>query len=179
MNKSQQLLETLQQRFESNMNRHNDINWREVQTKLEASPEKLASLEQMELSGGEPDVIGYDRETSQFIFCDCSAESPAGRRNLCYDNTALDKRKENKPVGSAAGMAKSMGVQLLTEDEYRELQKLGTFDAKTSSWIATPSEIRALGGALFCDRRYNHVFTYHNGAESYYSGRGFRALLKV
>ena len=173
------IIEILQERFESNMNRHEGIVWHDVQAKLEANPEKLQSLEQMEASGGEPDVIGYNEQTSQFIFCDCSPESPIGRRNLCYDNAALEARKEHKPTGSAVSMAESMGVQLLTEDEYRGLQKFGTFDTKTSSWVSTPSEVRMLGGALFCDRRYNRVFTYHNGADSYYSARGFRCILKV
>jgi len=173
------IIEILQQRFESNMSRHAGINWHDVQVKLETNPEKLAALEQMETSGGEPDVIGYDHQVSQFIFCDCSPESPIGRRNLCYDNAALEARKEHKPTGSAVQMAEAMGVQLMNEAEYRELQKLGTFDTKTSSWVATPNEVRILGGALFCDRRYNRVFTYHNGADSYYSARGFRCILKV
>ena len=179
MEASTSLLEILQKRFEQNMNRHQGINWSDVQAKLAANPEKLLVLEQMEASGGEPDIIGYDKEAAAYIFCDCAPESPLGRRNLCYDNAALAARKEHKPAGSALGMAEAMGVQLLTEAEYRKLQDLGSFDTKTSSWVATPAEIRALGGALFCDRRYNHVFIYHNGAESYYGGRGFRTLLKV
>jgi hypothetical protein len=150
-----------------------------VQTKLEAHPEKIWSLNEMEQSGGEPDVVGYDKKANEFIFYDCSVESPAGRRSLCYDPEALRSRKENKPKDSAVGMADAMGVEILTEDQYRELQMLGNFDTKTSSWVKTPLAIRELGGALFCDCRYNHVFVYHNGAESYYAARGFRAMLRV
>jgi hypothetical protein len=173
------LLNLLKERFEKNMNRHQGINWNDVQAKLEANPDKLEVLAKMEATGGEPDVIGYDNGASQYIFCDCSEQSPAGRRNLCYDNEALEGRKENKPKGSVLGAAAEMGIQLLNEEEYDGLQKIGNFDTKTSSWIATPDKIRQLGGAMFCDRRYDHVFTYHNGAESYYSNRGFRGLLKV
>jgi len=173
------LRKILQARFEQNMNRHEGLDWSAVQAKLEEKPEKWGALGQMEATGGEPDVIGYDSETGEYLFCDCAPESPIDRRSLCYDDAALDGRKENKPKDSAVHMAETMGVRLLTEAEYRTLQTLGKFDAKTSSWIATPAEIRLLGGALFCDRRYDHVFTYHNGAESYYSGRGFRALLRV
>jgi hypothetical protein len=169
----------LEARFVKNMRRHTGIDWRSVQAKLEASPEKLQALYEMECTGGEPDVIGYDEKTGEFIFCDCSPESPAGRRSTCYDREALDSRKENKPGGSAIEMASSMGVEILTEQQYRELQELGEFDRKTSSWVKTPTKIRDLGGALFCDRRYDHVFTYHNGAESYYAARGFRGRLKV
>lgn len=173
------LLGILKARFEKNMNRHEDVKWEQVQEKLEASDSKLWSLNEMEKTGGEPDVIGYDDETGEFIFYDCSAESPVGRRSVCYDNEALESRKENKPKGSALGMAADMGIEILTEEQYRELQKLGEFDKKTSSWIMTPENIRRLGGALFCDRRYDTVFVYHNGAESYYSSRGFRGLLRV
>ena len=173
------LIKLLQERFAKNMHRHVGINWPDVQAKLAANPEKLLILKQMEATGGEPDVIGYDEQAAVYIFCDCSAESPAGRRNLCYDDAALAARKEHQPGGSVLGMAEAMGVQLLTEAEYRALQELGSFDTKTSSWVVTPPAIRALGGALFCDRRYNHVFTYHNGAESYYGSRGFRGLLKA
>jgi hypothetical protein len=169
----------LEARFAKNMRRHAGIDWRSVQAKLEASPEKLQALSEMERTGGEPDVIGYDDETGEFIFCDCSPESPAGRRSTCYDREALDSRKENKPGGSAVEMASSMGIELLTEQQYRALQELGEFDRKTSSWVKTPAKIRDLGGALFCDRRYDHVFTYHNGADSYYAARGFRGRLKV
>ena len=173
------LLNLLQERFEQNMTRHAGIVWLDVQQKLEANPEKMEALRQMEDSGGEPDVIGYDSQSSTYLFCDCSPESPAGRRSLCYDNAALEARKEHKPKDSAVHMAASMGARLLTETEYRNLQALGAFDLKTSSWIATPDEIRSRGGALFCDRRYDHVFTYHNGADSYYGSRGFRCLLDV
>jgi len=175
----EQLRQVLQERFEKNMSRHEGLTWTAVQAKLEASPQKWEALGQMEVSGGEPDVIAYDSESGEYLFCDCAPESPVGRRSLCYDNAALEGRKENKPQDSAVHMAEVMGVELLTEAAYRRLQELGSFDAKTSSWIATPDDIRALGGALFCDRRYGHVFTYHNGAESYYGGRGFRALLRV
>ena len=175
----EELLKTLQTRFEKNMNRHEGLEWAKVQAKLEANAEKLWSLSEMERTGGEPDVVGQDKKTSEYIFYDCSAESPKDRRSLCYDREALDARKENKPKGSALDMATAMGVELLTEEQYRELQKLGNFDMKTSSWVKTPSAIRKLGGALFCDRRYNTVFVYHNGAESYYAARGFRGSLRV
>lgn len=173
------LLRLLKNRFESNMHRHGGVAWETVLTRLEASSTALKTLGEMGATGGEPDVIGQDQATGRFIFCDCSAESPLGRRSLCYDDEALNARKENKPSGSATGMAVAMGVELLTEGQYRELQELGEFDAKTSSWIATPHDIRSLGGALFCDRRYGKVFTYHNGAQSYYAARGFRCLLRV
>jgi hypothetical protein len=176
---SEGLLRTLKARFENNRNRHGGFEWAKVQAKLVANPEKLWSLNEMEKSGGEPDVVGYDSETGEYIFYDCSAESPKGRRNICYDREALDKRKEFKPKDSAMDMAKAMGIEILTEGQYRELQKLGSFDTKTSSWLKTPSEIRRLGGAIFADRRYDHLFVYHNGAESYYGGRGFRGALKV
>jgi len=174
-----QLLAVLKSRFEKNPNRHKGVEWPRVQAKLEAGPEKLWSLSEMQRTGGEPDVVGRDQKTGEHIFYDCSADSPKGRRSLCYDREALDSRKEHKPKDSATDMAAAMGVELLTEEQYRELQKLGEFDTKTSSWIKTPSNIRKLGGALFCDRRFNTVFTYHNGAESYYAARGFRASLKV
>jgi hypothetical protein len=174
-----ELLATLKARFEKNVNRHQGLAWAQVHARLDANAGKLWSLAEMERTGGEPDVVGHDRKTGEVMFCDCSAESPQGRRSLCYDREALDARKENKPKGNAVEMASAMGVQLLTEEQYRELQKLGSFDTKTSSWVNTPGEIRALGGALFCDRRYNQVFVYHNGAESYYAARGFRASLKV
>jgi hypothetical protein len=174
-----ELLQALKARFEKNMHRHRGIAWPEVQARLEASPAGLKSLRAMEDTGGEPDVIGQDKKTGQLAFCDCSAETPAGRRSLCYDREALDARKENKPQGSALDMAASMGVDLLTEEQYRHLQTLGEFDTKTSSWIQTPPDVRALGGALFCDRRYGKVFVYHNGAQSYYAARGFRGLLSV
>jgi len=173
------LLEILKIRFEKNTNRHENLNWAHVQSKLENSPEKLWSLNEMEKTGGEPDVVGYDKTSDEFLFYDCSAESPAGRRSFCYDQEALDKRKEHKPKDSAMNVAKAMKIELLTEEEYRELQQLGSFDLKTSSWVQTPSEIRKLGGALFCDRRYNTVFLYHNGADSYYAARGFRGSLRV
>jgi hypothetical protein len=175
----QELLGTLKARFEKNIIRHKGIVWPEVQAKLEANPDKLSSLNEMESTGGEPDVVGHDKKSGEYIFYDCSAESPSGRRSLCYDREALDSRKENKPKGSASDMAATIGIELLNEEQYRDLQKLGNFDTKTSSWVKTPSEIRKLGGAIFCDRRYNTVFTYHNGAESYYAARGFRGLLKV
>ena len=175
----EELLKTLQTRFEKNMNRHEGLEWAKVQAKLEANAEKLWSLSEMERTGGEPDVVGQNKKTSEYIFYDCSAESPKDRRSLCYDREALDARKENKPKGSALDMATAMGVELLTEEQYRELQKLGNFDMKTSSWVKTSSAIRELGGALFCDRRYNTVFVYHNGAESYYAARGFRGSLRV
>ncbi len=174
-----ELLATLKVRFDKNKSRHADIEWSNVQAKLEANTDKLWSLSEMERSGGEPDVIGFDKKTSEYIFCDCAAESPIGRRSFCYDAEALESRKENKPAHSAIGAAMEMGIELLSEAQYRELQQLGKFDLKTSSWIKTPDNIRKLGGALFCDRRYNTVFTYHNGAESYYAARGFRGMLRV
>jgi len=161
------------------MSRHKGLDWTEVQAKLEAIPEKLRSLHEMEQTGGEPDVVAYDQKTGEYVFCDCSAESPKGRRSLCYDREALEARKEHKPENSAVAMAAAMGIELLAEEQYRELQKLGNFDSKTSSWVKTPSNIRKLGGALFCDRRYDAVFVYHNGAESYYAARGFRGSLRV
>jgi hypothetical protein len=161
------------------MNRHRGLEWTKVQARLEANPEKLRSLHEMESTGGDPDVVGHDKKTGEYIFYDCSAESPKGRRSLCYDREALDSRKENKPKGDALDLAGAIGVELLTEEQYRELQTLGEFDAKTSSWVKTPSAIRKLGGALFCDRRFNTVFVYHNGAESYYAARGFRGSLSV
>lgn len=173
------LLKILETRFGKNKDRHPNLEWDAVQSKLEACPEKLWSLQEMEVSEGEPDVIGYDKKTGEYIFCDCSAESPKGRRSWCYDRAALDARKENKPKNNALDAAAAMGVEILTEDQYRALQQLGEFDTKTSSWIRTPADIRKLGGALFCDRRYNTVFVYHNGAESYYAARGFRGLLMV
>jgi hypothetical protein len=177
--KRDKILEVSRARFEKNMKRHKDIQWEKVRERLEGNPDKLWSLNEMESTGGEPDVIGLDKKTQEYIICDCAPESPAGRRSLCYDREALDSRKENKPGGSAMEMASSMGIEVLTEEQYRELQGLGEFDRKTSSWVITPVAIRRLGGALFCDRRYDHVFTYHNGAESYYSARGFRGRLKV
>jgi Protein of unknown function (DUF4256) len=174
-----QLLRLLKSRFEAHVHRHPGLAWEPIQARLEASPAALKSLRDMEASGGEPDVIGHDEAMGQYLFCDCCAESPPGRRSLCYDNQALDSRKENKPLGSAAEAAAAMGISLLTEQQYRELQKLGEFDTKTSSWVATPDGVRALGGALFCDRRYGQVFVYHNGAQSYYAARGFRGLLRV
>ncbi|MFC0349906.1 DUF4256 domain-containing protein [Undibacterium danionis] len=174
-----ELLAILKQRFEKNMQRHEGIAWSEVEVKLSAHSQKLLALNDMERTGGEPDVVGFDEATGEYIFCDCSPESPDGRRSICYDRKALDARKEHKPVDSALDMAAMMGVTLLDEEQYRALQKLGEFDKKTSSWIQTPTAMRELGGALFCDRRYDQVFTYHNGAQSYYSGRGFRAYLKV
>ncbi|HHW22008.1 MAG TPA: DUF4256 domain-containing protein [Clostridiaceae bacterium] len=173
------ILAILKARFEKNMNRHEGIEWEKIQNKLEADEVKLWSLNEMEKTGGEPDVIGYDGETDEYIFFDCSPESPAGRRSICYDREALESRKEHKPKASAMGMAEEMGIEILTEEQYRELQRLGIFDTKTSSWIKTPDRIRKLGGALFCDRRYDTVFVYHNGAESYYSSRGFRGSLRV
>jgi Protein of unknown function (DUF4256) len=175
----QELLTTLKARFEKNMPRHKGLEWANVQTKLEANPEKLWSLSEMERTEGEPDVVGYDKKTGEFIFYDCSAESPKGRRSICYDHEALEARKENKPKDSAVKMATDMGIELLSEAQYRELQQLGNFDLKTSSWVKTPAEIRKLGGALFCDRRYNQVFLYHNGADSYYAARAFRGWLRV
>lgn len=173
------LLRSLRDRFESNTHRHQGVAWGRVLAKLEATPSALVSLGAMDASGGEPDVIDHDSASGQLIFCDCSAESPPGRRSLCYDREALNARKENQPAGSAVEMAAAMGVELLTEDQYRALQQFGEFDTKTSSWIATPQDVRSLGGALFCDRRYGKVFTYHNGAQSYYAARGFRGLLRV
>lgn len=175
----EELFRTLKARFEKNMNRHKSIEWAKVQAKLEANPEKLWSLYEMERTGGEPDVVGFAKETGEYIFYDCSAESPKGRRSVCYDREAQESRKEHKPENNAVDMAAAMGIELLTEEEYRELQKLGNFDAKTSSWIKTPSEIRNLGGAVFADFRYNTVFIYHNGAESYYGARAFRGSLKI
>jgi len=174
-----ELLITLRKRFEKNINRHKGIEWSKVEAKLEADAEKLWSLNEMEKTGGEPDVVGLDKKTGEFIFYDCSVESPAGRRNVCFDREGLESRKEHRPENTAVDMAHNMGIQLLTEEQYRELQKLGKFDLKTSSWVQTPAEIRELGGALFCDRRYDHVFVYHNGAQSYYGARGFRGVLKV
>ncbi len=174
-----ELLGALKGRFEKNMFRHKGLAWAEVQAKLEANSEKLWSLNEMERTGGEPDVVGHDKKTGDYIFYDCSLESPKGRRSICYDGEALESRKENKPKDNATGMAAAMGLELLTEQQYRELQKLGNFDTKTSSWVKTPSDIRKLGGALFCDRRFNTVFLYHNGAESYYAARGFRGWLRV
>lgn len=173
------MLNTLKARFEDNMNRHKGLVWTQVQAKLEANPVKLWSLNEMERTGGEPDVIGFDKKSGEYIFCDCSAESPKGRRSLCYDRAALEARKENKPAGNTIDMAAAIGIEILAEEQYRDLQKLGEFDTKTSSWIETPPEIRKLGGALFCDRRYNNVFVYHNGADSYYGSRAFRGLLRV
>ena len=175
----EELLSALKARFEKNMNRHKDLEWAQVQAKLEANAEKLWSLNEMERTGGEPDVVGHDKKTGEYIFFDCSAESPKGRRSVCYDREALESRKEHKPANNAMDMAAAMGVELLTEEQYRELQKFGEFDTKTSSWVKTPSAIRKLGGALFCDRRYDKVFVYHNGAESYYAARGFRGGLRV
>jgi Protein of unknown function (DUF4256) len=173
------LLHALRTRFDKNPLRHKGVVWDQVQAKLQDDAKALKALTAMEESGGEPDVIGYDKDAGQYVFCDCAAESPAGRRSLCYDLRALNQRKENKPKGSAVEAAATLGIELLTEEQYRDLQQLGEFDTKTSSWVATPDDIRALGGALFCDRRYGKVFTYHNGAESYYAARGFRGLLRV
>src|SRR5438094_9717699 len=174
-----ELLGALKARFEKNMNRHKGLEWAKVQAKLEADTGKPWSLNEMERTGGEPDVVGFDKKTDEYIFYDCSAESPKGRRSLCYDGEALESRKEHKPENSAVDMAAAMGVELLSEEQYRELQELGKFDTKTSSWVQTPSQIRKLGGALFCDRRYDTVFVYHNGAESYYAARAFRGSLRV
>jgi hypothetical protein len=173
------LLQRLRERFEENMRRHKGLAWEKVLARLEGSSAALKSLGEMEASGGEPDVIGRDKASGRFLFCDCSPESPAGRRSLCFDREALESRKENRPEGSAVEAAAAMGIELLSEEQYRELQPLGEFDVKTSSWIATPADVRALGGALFCDRRYGKVFVYHNGAQSYYAARGFRGLLRV
>jgi hypothetical protein len=175
----EKLLSELKARFEKNMNRHKGLEWAKVRAKLEAHPEKLWSLNEMETTGGEPDVVGLDKKTGDYIFFDCSAESPKGRRSVCYDRAALESRKEHKPKNSATGMAAAMGIDLLTEEQYRDLQRLGDFDTKTSSWVETPANIRKLGGAIFCDRRYDTVFLYHNGAESYYAARGFRGSLRV
>jgi len=175
----EELLRTLKARFEKNMNRHKGLEWAKVQAKLEANAEKLWSLNEMETTGGEPDVVGYDKKTGEYSFYDCSAESPKGRRSVCYDREGLESRKEHKPENSAIDMAAAMGIELLTEEQYRELQNLGNLDTRTSSWVKTPSDIRKLGGALFCDRRYGNVFLYHNGAQSYYSARGFRGSLRV
>lgn len=177
--RQKELIITLKARFEENTARHKGIDWAQVQARLEANPEKLWSLSEMEATGGEPDVAGFDKATGEYIFYDCAAESPKARRSICYDHEALEARKEHKPSDSAVQMAAEMGIALLTEAQYQELQRLGKFDTKTSSWVATPPEIRKLGGALFCDRRYDTVFTYHNGAESYYAARGFRGLLRV
>jgi hypothetical protein len=174
-----ELLKTLEERFEENMNRHQGLSWEKVLARLEANPEKMWSLFEMERTEGEPDVVRHDKKTGELIFVDCSAESPKGRRSICYDREALESRKEHKPAHSAQGMAAEMGVELLSEEQYRELQKLGEFDLKTSSWVQTPAAIRKLGGAIFCDRRYDTVFMYHNGAESYYGARGFRGSLRV
>ena len=175
----EELLKTLKERFEKNMKRHKSLDWAKVQARLETQPAKLWSLHEMERTGGEPDVVGQDKRTGEFLFYDCSEESPKGRRSLCYDSEALESRKEFKPKNSALGMAADMGIEILTEDQYREIQKFEKFDLKTSSWVKTPAAIRKLGGALFCDRRYDTVFVYHNGAESYYAARGFRGLLHV
>jgi len=175
----EKLLKLLKTRFEKHMNRHKGLEWTKVQAKLEASPEKLWSLNEMENTGGEPDVVDYDKKTGEYIFYDCSAESPKGRRSLCYDCDALEARKEFKPEDNAIDMAVAIGIELLTEEQYRQLQQLGNFDTKTSSWVKTPAEIRKHGGAIFCDRRYDHVFMYHNGASSYYAARGFRGALRV
>lgn len=175
----EELLNTLKARFEKNMNRHPGLEWAKVQARLEANTEKLWSLSEMERTGGEPDVVGHDKKTGEYIFCDCSAESPKGRRSVCYDREGLESRKENKPENNAIDMAAAIGIELLTEEQYRELQKVGEFDTKTSSWVKTPSDIRKLGGALFADRRYGKVFVYHNSAPSYYAARAFRGLLRV
>lgn len=175
----EELLGTLKARFEKHRSRHKNLEWAKLEAKLEANPGKLWPLHEMERTGGEPDVAGYDKKTGEYIFYDCSAESPKGRRSVCYDREALESRKEHKPANNAVDMAASLGIELLTEEQYRELQKLGEFDMKTSSWVKTPPEIRKLGGAIFCDRRYDTVFVYHNGAESYYAARGFRGSLRV
>lgn len=175
----EKLLEILKTRFEKNMNRHNGLEWEKVQAKLETNTEKLWSLYEMERTGGEPDVVVFDKETGEFIFYDCSPESPKGRRSVCYDREALESRKNHKPQNNAIDMARDMGIEILSEEQYRELQKLGHFDTKTSSWVKTPENIRKLGGAIFCDRRYDTVFVYHNGADSYYASRGFRGSLRV
>jgi hypothetical protein len=177
--KCEELLLVIRARFEKNTSRHKDLKWADVEARLEANTKKLWSLNQMEKTGGEPDVVGHDKKTGEYIFYDCSAESPKGRRSFCYDHEALESRKEHKPENSAVQMATDTGIELLTEEQYRELQTLGRFDLKTSSWVKTPSNIRKLGGAVFCDRRYDHVFLYHNGAESYYAARGFRGSLRI
>jgi len=179
LDQCEDLLNTLKVRFDKNMNRHEGVRWANVQTKLEADVDKLWSINEMEVTGGEPDVVGFDNNKNEYVFCDCSAESPKGRRNVCYDRAALDSRKKFKPQNNAVDMAAAMGIEILTVDQYWELQKLGKFDTKTSSWVKTPDNIRKLGGALFCDRRYDTVFVYHNGAESYYSARGFRGLITI
>lgn len=178
-NEAKEILKTLKSRFEKNMQRHKGISWEKVEAKLIKQASKLWSLEQMDITGGEPDVIAYDKKTDEYVFCDCSAESPAGRRSVCYDQDALNSRKEHKPKNSALNMATEMGIEILSVDDFKELQKLGKFDTKTSSWVKTPADIRKLGGAIFCDYRYETVFVYHNGAESYYAARGFRGLLRV
>ncbi|MFD1452447.1 DUF4256 domain-containing protein [Oceanobacillus sojae] len=175
----EELLNKLKTRFEKNMNRHEGLDWKQIQTKLEGNPEKLASLYKMEKTEGEPDVVGYDKEQDEYIFVDCSKESPKGRRSICYDRAALESRKKHKPENNAIDMAAEIGIEMLTEEQYRELQKLGTFDAKTSTWVKTPDDIRKLGGAVFCDFRFGRVFLYHNGADSYYGSRGFRGMLRV
>ena len=175
----EKVFSALKARFEKNMNRHEGLEWAKVKAKLQANPEKLWSLNEMERTGGEPDVVGHNKTTGEYIFFDCSPQSPKGRTNVCYDREALDSRKEHKPKNSAMDLAAAIGIELLTEEQYRELQRLGDFDTKTSSWVKTPADIRKLGGALFCDRRFDHVFVYHNGAESYYAGRGFRGSLRV
>ncbi|MCM3602994.1 DUF4256 domain-containing protein [Robertmurraya korlensis] len=179
LDQREDLIKVLKARFEKNINRHKGLEWDNIQAKLEVNTEKLWSLYEMERTGGEPDVVGYDQEKDEYIFYDCSVESPKGRRSVCYDHEALESRKNHKPENSAINMASAMGIELLTEDQYRELQQLGNFDMKTSSWVQTPSAIRQLGGALFCDCRFDHVFLYHNGAESYYAARGFRGSLRV
>jgi len=179
LDQHEELLKILKTRFEKNMKRHKRIEWPKVEAKLESNPQKLWSLHEMEKTGGEPDVVGYDQKTEEYIFCDCSPESPKGRRNVCYDREALESRKENKPLNCALDMAAEMDIEILSVEEYRELQKLGEFDLKTSSWVKTPSNIRKLGGAIFADRRYDTVFVYHNGASSYYSARSFRGSLRV
>lgn len=175
----EELLNKLKNRFEKNMDRHQDLDWKQIQARLESNPEKLSSLYEMEKTEGEPDVVGYDKEKDEYIFVDCSKESPKGRRSICYDRAALESRKKHKPENNAIDMAAEMGIKILTEEQYRELQKLGTFDAKTSTWVKTPDDIRNLGGAVFCDFRFGRVFLYHNGADSYYGSRGFRGMLRV
>ncbi len=175
----EELLKMLKARFEKNMSRHKGLDWNKIAARLESDPHKLWSLNEMEITGGEPDVVGFDKKSGEYLFYDCAAESPKGRRSICYDHEALESRKENKPEDSAIGLAADIGIEILTEDQYRALQELGEFDTKTSSWIETPAAIRKLKGALFCDRRYNHVFVYHNGAESYYAARAFRGCLRV
>jgi hypothetical protein len=179
LEEQEELLQVLRKRFEKNMDRHKGVKWSDVESRLEQEPEKLWSLQQMELTGGEPDVVAFDKKSGQYVFFDCAAETPKGRRSVCYDREALNSRKEHKPANSALDMASEIGIEILTEEQYRQLQKLGEFDTKTSSWVKTPLEIRKLGGAIFCDRRYDHVFVYHNGAESYYAARGFRGWLAV